>query len=162
TWQTAHKMKLQRGGLDDNARIRRYVAKYTINPALAHGFAHEVGSVEVGKWADLVVWRPACFGIRPELVLKGGFVAWAQMGDAHAAAGVPAPDVRRAGGRARAVVVRVRIAAGGRGGHAGAARAAQADLGGPRLPDGDQARHEAQRRAAAHHRRSRTLRGARR
>ncbi len=91
TWQTAHKMKLQRGGLDDNARIRRYVAKYTINPALAHGFAHEVGSVEVGKWADLVVWRPACFGIRPELVLKGGFVAWAQMGDASASIPTPQP-----------------------------------------------------------------------
>ncbi|HKA89715.1 MAG TPA: urease subunit alpha [Haliangiales bacterium] len=95
TWQTAHKMKLQRGGLDDNARIRRYVAKYTINPALAHGFAHEVGSVEVGKWADLVVWRPACFGIRPELVLKGGFVAWAQMGDANASIPTPQPAYLR-------------------------------------------------------------------
>src|SRR5215510_2975876 len=95
TWQAAHKMKRQRGGLDDNARIRRYVAKYTINPALAHGFAHEVGSVEVGKWADLVVWRPACFGIRPELVLKGGFVAWAQMGDANASIPTPQPAYLR-------------------------------------------------------------------
>ncbi|HEY0480362.1 MAG TPA: urease subunit alpha, partial [Kofleriaceae bacterium] len=97
TWQTAHKMKQQRGALAadrggaDNLRIRRYVAKYTINPAIAHGFAHEVGSIEVGKLADLVLWRPAFFGARPELVLKGGFVAWAQMGDANASIPTPEP-----------------------------------------------------------------------
>ena len=97
TWQTAHKMKAQRGtlpserGTNDNNRIRRYVAKYTINPAIAHGLSHDVGSVELGKLADLVLWRPAFFGIRPELVLKGGFVAWAQMGDANASIPTPQP-----------------------------------------------------------------------
>jgi urease subunit alpha len=97
TWQTAHKMREQRGRLteergdNDNLRIRRYVAKYTINPAIAHGFSHEVGSVEVGKLADLVLWRPAFFGARPELVVKGGFIAWAQMGDANASIPTPQP-----------------------------------------------------------------------
>ena len=97
TWQTAHKMRGQRGRLpsergdDDNNRIRRYVAKYTINPAIAHGLSHEIGSVELGKLADLVLWRPAFFGIRPELVLKGGFVAWAQMGDPNASIPTPQP-----------------------------------------------------------------------
>jgi urease subunit alpha len=97
TWQTAHKMKCDRGRLpeergdNDNARIKRYIAKYTINPAIAHGMAREIGSVEVGKWADLVLWRPAFFGVRPELVLKGGFIAWAQMGDANASIPTPQP-----------------------------------------------------------------------
>lgn len=97
TWQTAHKMKLQRGALagesagDDNLRIRRYVAKYTINPAIAHGVSTHVGSVEPGKLADLVLWRPAFFGAKPELVLKGGFIAWAQMGDANASIPTPEP-----------------------------------------------------------------------
>jgi urease subunit alpha len=97
TWQTAHKMKQQRGRLasesgdNDNQRIRRYLAKYTINPAIAHGLAGEVGSVEVGKLADLVLWRPAWFGVRPEIVLKGGFIAWAQMGDANASIPTPEP-----------------------------------------------------------------------
>ncbi|TMQ03349.1 MAG: urease subunit alpha [Deltaproteobacteria bacterium] len=94
TWQTAHKMKQQRGALGDradNLRIRRYIAKYTINPAIAHGFAHEVGSIEVGKLADLVLWKPAFFGVRPEIVLKGGFIAWAQMGDANASIPTPEP-----------------------------------------------------------------------
>jgi urease subunit alpha len=95
TWQTAHKMKEQRGALGngaaDNFRIRRYVAKYTINPAVAHGVAHDIGSVEVGKIADLVLWRPAMFGARPELVLKGGLIAWAQMGDASASIPTPQP-----------------------------------------------------------------------
>ena len=111
TWQTAHKMKQQRGRLEgergaaDNLRIRRYVAKYTINPAIAHGLAHEIGSVEVGKLADLVLWKPAFFGIRPELVLKGGFVAWAQMGDANASIPTPEPMIMRPmfGARGRAV-----------------------------------------------------------
>src|SRR5918994_1435679 len=90
TWQTAHKMRAERGRLagetgdNDNLRIRRYVAKYTINPAIAHGIAHEVGSVEAGKLADLVLWKPAFFGVKPEIVIKGGFIAWSQMGDANA------------------------------------------------------------------------------
>ena len=101
TWQTAHKNKAQRGALpsergnNDNNRIRRYIAKYTINPAIAHGLSHDVGSIEVGKLADLVLWRPAFFGIRPELVLKGGFVAWAQMGDANASIPTPEPLIMR-------------------------------------------------------------------
>ena len=101
TWQTAHKMRAQRGRLPeetgdhDNARVRRYIAKYTINPAIAHGFAHEVGSVEVGKLADLVLWKPAYFGARPELVLKGGFVAWGQMGDPGASIPTPQPAYMR-------------------------------------------------------------------
>jgi urease subunit alpha len=101
TWQTADKMKRQRGALpaergdNDNARIKRYVAKYTINPAIAHGLAGEVGSIEVGKWADLVLWRPAFFGVKPELVIKGGFIAWAQMGDANASIPTPQPLMMR-------------------------------------------------------------------
>jgi urease subunit alpha len=106
TWQTAHKMKEQRGNvIDDNVRAKRYVAKYTINPAIAHGVAHDIGSVEEGKWADLVVWRPALFGVRPDLVLKGGMIAWAEMGDANASIPTPQPVVMRpmfgAMGRAR-------------------------------------------------------------
>lgn len=90
TWQTAHKMKEQRGSLPgdpathDNLRVKRYIAKYTINPALTHGMAGHLGSIEIGKLADLVLWRPAFFGVKPELVLKGGMIAWAQMGDANA------------------------------------------------------------------------------
>ena len=101
TWQTAHKMRAQRGRLsgeagdNDNLRIRRYVAKYTINPAIAHGIGHEVGSVEVGKLADLVLWRPAFFGVRPELVIKGGLIAWAQMGDPNASIPTPQPVLSR-------------------------------------------------------------------
>jgi urease subunit alpha len=101
TWQTAHKMRAERGRLagetasHDNARIRRYVAKYTINPAIAHGIGHEVGSVEVGKLADLVLWKPAFFVAKPELVIKGGFIAWAQMGDANASIPTPQPQVMR-------------------------------------------------------------------
>ena len=97
TWQTAHKMKGQRGTLpqdsarNDNFRVKRYIAKYTINPALANGIAHEVGSLEVGKWADIVLWRPAFFGVKPSLVLKGGFIAAAQMGDANASIPTPQP-----------------------------------------------------------------------
>jgi urease subunit alpha len=111
TWQTADKMKRQRGPLpgdgagDDNARVKRYVAKYTINPAIAHGLAAHVGSVEVGKLADLVLWRPAFFGVKPELVVKGGFIAWAAMGDPNASIPTPQPVLYRpmfgALGRAR-------------------------------------------------------------
>ncbi|MFZ4667096.1 MAG: urease subunit alpha [Prochlorotrichaceae cyanobacterium] len=105
TWQTAHKMKVQRGWLspqdslthteqndrNDNFRAKRYIAKYTINPALTHGIANYVGSVEVGKLADLVLWKPAFFGVKPELVIKGGMIAWAQMGDANASIPTPQP-----------------------------------------------------------------------
>jgi urease subunit alpha len=97
TWQTAHKMKVQRGALvgdsdrNDNTRVKRYVAKVTINPAIANGIAHEVGSIEVGKWADLVFWRPAFFGVKPSLVVKGGFIAAALMGDANASIPTPQP-----------------------------------------------------------------------
>ncbi|MCW8129119.1 MAG: urease subunit alpha [Planctomycetota bacterium] len=97
TWQTAHKMREQRGrlpgeqGANDNLRIKRYVAKYTVNPAVAHGVDGEIGSVETGKWADLVLWKPAFFGVKPELVIKGGFIAWAQMGDANASIPTPQP-----------------------------------------------------------------------
>ncbi len=97
TWQTAHKMKVQRGSLPgdpsrhDNGRVKRYIAKYTINPAIANGIAHEVGSVEVGKWADLVLWKPAFFGVKPSLILKGGFIAAAAMGDPNASIPTPQP-----------------------------------------------------------------------
>jgi len=112
TWQTAHKMKLQRGHLkpplplgqgrgegsaadyserNDNFRVKRYLAKYTTNPAIAHGISHEVGSIEVGKWADLVVFKPAFFGIKPALILKGGFIAMAAMGDPNASIPTPQP-----------------------------------------------------------------------
>lgn len=84
TWQTAHKMKVQRGGLEDNLRAKRYIAKYTINPAITHGIANYVGSVEVGKLADLCLWKPAFFGVKPEIVIKGGMIVWSQMGDANA------------------------------------------------------------------------------
>jgi urease subunit alpha len=97
SWQTAHKMKVQFGPLagdsarNDNTRAKRYVAKYTICPAITHGIAGEVGSVEAGKWADLVLWKPAFFGVKPELVLKGGMIAYAQMGDANASIPTPQP-----------------------------------------------------------------------
>jgi urease subunit alpha len=96
TWQTAHKMKTQRGplpgdGRHDNTRAKRYVAKYTINPAIAHGISHEVGSIEVGKLADLVLWKPAFFGVKPEMVLKGGLIAVAAMGDPNASIPTPQP-----------------------------------------------------------------------
>lgn len=112
TWQTAHKMKQQRGWLapspvraepglrqaqadrdsrNDNFRVKRYIAKYTINPAIAHGISHEVGSIEVGKWADLVIWKPAFFGVKPLAILKGGFIAMAAMGDPNASIPTPQP-----------------------------------------------------------------------
>ena len=101
TWQTADKMKRQRGFLpgektgSDNLRVRRYVAKFTINAAIAHGIAHEVGSVEVGKFADLVIWQPAFFGVKPDLVIKGGLIAWSAMGDAGASIPTPQPVLFR-------------------------------------------------------------------
>jgi urease subunit alpha len=101
SWQTADKMKQQRGRLpeekgdNDNVRIKRYLSKYTINPALAHGMAHVIGSIEVGKLADLVLWKPAMFGAKPEMVIKGGFIAWAQMGDPNASIPTPQPVFMR-------------------------------------------------------------------
>jgi urease subunit alpha len=100
TWQTAHVMKRRRGSLPgdgpaDNHRARRYVAKYTICPAVAHGLDHEIGSVEVGKLADLVLWDPRFFGVRPHVVVKGGIIAWAQMGDANASIPTPQPVFAR-------------------------------------------------------------------
>jgi len=100
TWQTAHVMKRRRGFLEgdvraDNNRARRYVAKYTICPAVAHGMDHEIGSVEVGKLADLVLWEPAFFGVRPHAVIKGGMIAWAAMGDANASIPTPQPVLPR-------------------------------------------------------------------
>jgi urease subunit alpha len=105
TWQTAHKMKVQRGHLgsdptsprlgsdpgSDNFRVKRYIAKYTINPAIAHGIAHAVGSIEEGKIADLVLWKPAFFGVKPSLILKGGMIAAAAMGDPNASIPTPQP-----------------------------------------------------------------------
>jgi urease subunit alpha len=97
TWQTAHKMKVQRGPLaedsdrNDNHRAKRYVAKYTINPAITHGIADHVGSIEAGKLADICLWKPAFFGVKPEMVLKGGAIAWAQMGDPNASIPTPQP-----------------------------------------------------------------------
>jgi urease subunit alpha len=109
TWQTAHKMKVQRGGLpaadagappgdskgNDNYRAKRYIAKYTINPAITHGMAAEIGSVEPGKLADLVLWKPAFFGVKPEMIVKGGFIAWSAMGDPNASIPTPQPVMYR-------------------------------------------------------------------
>ncbi len=101
TWQTADKMKGQRGRLrgdsssNDNLRIKRYISKYTINPAISHGMGNLIGSVETGKLADLVLWKPGFFGIKPELVIKGGVIAWAQMGDPNASIPTPQPVFMR-------------------------------------------------------------------
>jgi urease subunit alpha len=101
TWQTADKMKQQRGRLpgehggNDNLRIKRYLSKYTINPALAHGMSHIIGSIEIGKLADLVLWKPSMFGAKPEMVIKGGVIAWAQMGDPNASIPTPQPVFMR-------------------------------------------------------------------
>lgn len=109
TWQTAHKNRVQRGSLpgdtaDDNQRIKRYVAKYTINPAITHGVSAHIGSLEPGKLADIVLWQPAWFGVKPHMVIKGGFIAWSQMGDANASIPTPQPMMMRPmfGARGRA------------------------------------------------------------
>ena len=97
TFQTAHKMKVQRGPLkedsqrNDNNRLKRYISKVTINPAIAHGMSDHIGSIEVGKLADLVLWKPGFFGVKPEIVIKGGSIVWAQMGDANASIPTPEP-----------------------------------------------------------------------
>jgi urease subunit alpha len=100
TWQTADKMKRQRGELvsgekNDNARAKRYIAKYTINPAITHGISDYVGSIEVGKLADFVLWEPAFFGVKPELIVKGGMIAWSVMGDPNASIPTPQPSLYR-------------------------------------------------------------------
>ena len=147
TWQTAHKMKVQRGALpgdgarNDNFRVKRYIAKYTINPAIAHGIAHEVGSVEVGKWADLVLWRPAFFGVKPSLILKGGFIAAAAMGDPNACIPTPQPVHYRpmfGSLRPRAAGHQPDLRQPGRAArrHRRRARPAQAPVGRARLPHG--------------------------
>jgi len=125
TWQTAHKMKVQRGPVpedgarSDNFRVKRYVAKYTINPAITHGLAGEIGSIEEGKLADLVLWKPAFFGVKPEMVIKGGFIAWSVMGckrvDPDAAAGALPADVRRLRPRDGRHEPHLRFARGARG-----------------------------------------------
>jgi urease subunit alpha len=101
TWQTAHKMKVQRGPLpqdsdrNDNFRVKRYIAKYTINPSITHGVAAHLGSIEPGKLADIVLWKPAFFGVKPEMIIKGGFIAWSVMGDANASIPTPQPVLYR-------------------------------------------------------------------
>ena len=101
TWQTADKMKKQRGALAednlgaDNHRVKRYIAKYTINPAITHGMGHMVGSVETGKLADLCLWKPGLFGAKPHMIIKGGTIAWAQMGDPNASIPTPQPVTMR-------------------------------------------------------------------
>ena len=101
TWQTAHKMKVQRGPLpqdsqrNDNFRVKRYIAKYTINPAITHGVAQHIGSIEPGKLADIVLWKPAFFGVKPEMIIKGGLIAWSAMGDANASIPTPQPVLYR-------------------------------------------------------------------
>ena len=164
TWQTAHVMKARRGALPgdgsaeypaDNLRARRYVAKYTICPAVAHGLEGEIGSVEPGKLADLVLWEPAFFGVRPHAVLKGGMVAWAAMGDANASIPTPQPVLPRPmWGAAPAVAAATSLAfvspAAVQGRLADrVAVAAGPGPGGRRAPPG-QGRPAAQRRAAAH------------
>ena len=150
TWQTAHKMKVQRGALPgdngrhDNLRAKRYIAKYTINPALAHGIAHEVGSIEVGKLADLVLWKPAFFGAKPSLIIKGGMIAAAAMGDPNASIPTPQPVHYRPmfgalGGALAASFGDVRLAGRGRGRRAAALAAGQAAGGRARYAYGDQA-----------------------
>ena len=173
TWQTADKMKSQRGSLpedssrNDNARVKRYIAKYTINPAIAHGMSHIVGSLEIGKWADLVVWKPAFFGVKPALVLKGGSIALAAMGDPNAsiptpqAGALPAP-VRRLRRRAGPGQPDLCVA-GGPGGRRGAAlRPGQDHRGGAELPQRDQGQHGAQQLPAQDGNRPPALHGARR
>ena len=153
TWQTADKMKRQRGPLpgekpgSDNLRVRRYVAKFTINPAIAHGIAHEVGSVEAGKFADLVLWQPAFFGVKPELIIKGGMIAWSAMGDANASIPTPQPVLFRPmfGSYGAALHQHVSyLCLGGchGGGHSRTAGLEKAAVGRKELPGHLQARHD--------------------
>jgi urease subunit alpha len=147
-------MKQQRGSLPgdtdrhDNARVKRYIAKYTINPAIAHGMSHEVGSIEAGKWADLVVWKPAFFGVKPALILKGGFIALAAMGDPNASIPTPQPVHYRpmfgSFGGAHAQLAHLCVASGFECGHRCALRPGQNLVGCEEHPPGRQARHDSQ------------------
>ena len=172
TWQTAHKMKVQRGALkedtarNDNQRIKRYIAKYTINPALTHGIGHVVGSIEVGKLADLVLWKPAFFGVKPSLILKGGMIAAAAMGDPNASIPTPQPVHYRpmfgsfAGGLKTSLTFVSQAALANPAVRSLEPR--QAAGGGEGLPQAAQVRHGAQRRHAGDRGRYRDLRRARR
>ena len=172
TWQTADKMKRQRGALpgdgrSDNARAKRYVAKYTINPAISHGMAADVGSIEPGKLADLVVWKPAFFGVKPELVLKGGFIVTAAMGDPNASIPTPQPVRYRpmfalVRGRGALDVGDLPLEGGDGRRRARAARAGQDGAGRGRLPHARQGLHDPQCVLPAHRGRRRDLRGPRR
>ena len=170
TWQTAHKMKVQRGALpgetgdNDNLRARRYVAKYTINPAIAHGVSKHIGSVEAGKLADLVVWTPAFFGVKPDLVIKGGAIAAAPMGDPNASIPTPQPvhyrpDVRRlSAGRLPSTSLTFVSQGGDRERAGGEARRPEAARRGRERPRRHrQEGHDPQRRHARHRGRSRNL-----
>jgi urease subunit alpha len=156
TWQTAHKMKAQRGALpgekgdNDNLRVRRYVAKYTINPAIAQGMSREIGSVEVGKLADLVLWSPAFFGAKPDLVIKGGMIVHAMMGDPNAS--IPTPQPVHSG-----ILHQLRQPGGDRGQGGGAAGLGAHGPAGHRHARHRQGADEAERRPARHQRRSRDL-----
>ena len=170
TWQTAHKMKVQRGhlsqtaadkmsGANDNFRVRRYVSKYTINPAITHGIAHEVGSVEVGKLADLVLWKPAFFGVKPEIILKGGFPMSAAMGDPNASIPTPQPVLTRpmfgSFGRVPFSTSLTFVSGAAMEREVGKiARTAETDSGCEAVPRHRQARYETERCAAAHRSRS--------
>ena len=153
--KTPARRAARRDGRHDNMRAKRYVAKYTINPAIAHGIAHEVGSIEPGKLADLVVWKPAFFGVKPELVLKGGLIAWAAMGDPNASIPTPQPVLYRPDVRARTagaiastsrdVLSRAAALAGGVAGRLGLRQARER---GAQLPRPRQGGHGPQRRAA--------------
>ena len=142
TWQTADKMKRQRGPLPGDTRrrrqprVRRYVAKYTINPAIAHGISREVGSIEVGKLADLVLWKPAFFGVKPELIIKGGFIAGAMMGDGNASIPTPQPVIARLmfGGYGAALERAACISSARPGSIADRSRSGAPARGGARLP----------------------------
>jgi urease subunit alpha len=172
-FQTAHKMKVQRGSLPedpshhDNFRAKRYIAKLTINPALTHGIAGEVGSVEVGKWADLVLWKPAFFAVKPSMILKGGSIAWAQMGDPNASIPTPQPVHGRpmfgafggANARSSLTFVSRRAFDDDVAGRYGLAKTIVPIGGGARSQEG---RHDPQRLHAAHHGRPRDLRRRRR
>ena len=167
TWQTADKMRRQRGPLsgerggNDNLRIKRYVSKYTINPAIAHGMSHVIGSIEVGKLADLVLWKPAMFGAKPEMVLKGGIIAWSQMGDPNASIPTPQPVLMRPmfgsfgsepGPISVAFVSQACLQSGVLPSYGLGKRGGRAPL-----PRNRQARHEIQRRLSGNCRRSRNL-----
>jgi urease subunit alpha len=172
TWQTAHKMKVQRGPLsedsdrNDNHRAKRYIAKYTINAAITHGVSDIIGSVEEGKLADLCLWKPAMFGVKPEIVIKGGAIAWAQMGDANASIPTPQPVHMRPmfgsyGGAIAATSLSFMSKAAVEAGIPPKS-ACKNPRGRPHHSQPQQSRHEAQHLPAPHGGQPRNLRGPRR